>query len=156
VGPIPADAAAGEVRRRLGLAEALGSPQVTARSALDLLLQRETRDQWALGSEVARLAGVEPPAGFVTFYARFDLAFLLDLAGRAGAAASDARVADLVGFLLDRRGDNGLWSHPAHPELDRWLTFDLLASLARVRAGDWEGVAPRVRFRAYPARRRRS
>jgi hypothetical protein len=126
-----------------------------ARSALDLLLQRETRDQWALGSEVARLAGVEPPAGFVTFYARFDLAFLLDLAGRAGAAASDARVADLVGFLLDRRGDNGLWSHPAHPELDRWLTFDLLASLARVRAGDWEGAAPRVRFRAYPARQRR-
>jgi hypothetical protein len=126
-----------------------------ARTALDLLLQRETREQWTLGSEVARLAGVEPAAGFVTFYARFDLAFLLELAGRAGAADSDPRVADLVRFLLDRRGQGGLWAHPAHPELSRWLTFDLLGSLARVRAGDWEGVTPRVRFRAYPARRRR-
>jgi hypothetical protein len=45
-----------------------------ARRALDLLLQRETRDEWALGSEVARLVGAEPATGFVTFYARFDLA----------------------------------------------------------------------------------
>jgi hypothetical protein len=125
------------------------------RLALDLLLQRETRDEWALGSEVARLAGVERPAGFVTFYARFDLAFLLDLAGRAGAADSDARVGALVEFLLARRGPNGLWAHPSHPELTRWLTLDLLRGLARVRGGDWEGIAPRVPFRAYPARRRR-
>ena len=125
------------------------------RQALDLLLQRETRDEWALGSEVARLVGVEPATGFVTFYARFDLAFLLELASRAGASAVDPRVADLVGFLLDRRGPYGLWEHPAHPELARWLTFDITASLRRLRSGDWVGVAPRVPFRAYPARRRR-
>lgn len=123
------------------------------RTALDLLLQRETREEWTLGSEVARLAGIEPAAGFITFYARFDLAFLLALAGRAGAAATDARVGDLIAFLLDRRGPNGLWSHPVHPELSRWLTFDLLGSLARVRVGDWEGITPRLPRRAHPARR---
>jgi hypothetical protein len=52
-----------------------------------LLLQRETRDEWALGTEVARLRGLDAPAGFFTFYARFDLAFVLELAGRAGAPA---------------------------------------------------------------------
>jgi hypothetical protein len=122
--------------------------------ALDLLLQRETRDEWALGTEVARLRGLDPPAGFFTFYARFDLAFVLELAGRAGASAEDPRVADLVEFLLARRGPAGLWEHPAHPELTRWLSFDLALGLRRVAGGDWAGLAPRVRFRPYPARRR--
>ena len=126
------------------------------RRALDLLLQRETRDEWALGTEVAKLVGVEPPAGFLTFYARFDLAFVLELASRAGASAADERVADLVAFLAERRGPAGLWEHPSHPELTRWLTFDLLLSLRRLDDGDWIGVAPRVPFRAYPARPRRS
>jgi hypothetical protein len=123
------------------------------RRALDLLLQRETRDEWALGSEVARLRGLEPPAGFITFYARFDLAFVLELAGRAGASAEDQRVADLVEFLLARRGPAGLWEHPAHPELTRWLSFDIALSLRRLAGGDWAGLAPRVPFRAYPTRR---
>jgi hypothetical protein len=125
------------------------------RRALDLLLQRETRDEWALGTEVARLVGVEPAEGFVTFYARFDLAFLLELASRAGASVEDARVAELVDFMLERRGPAGLWEHPTHPELSRWLTFDLLLSLRRLGSGDWVGAAPRVPFRAYPKRRRR-
>ncbi|MBM7789571.1 prenyltransferase/squalene oxidase repeat-containing protein [Tenggerimyces flavus] len=125
------------------------------RAALDRLLQRETRDEWALGTEVARLTGREPAAGFVTFYARFDLAFLLDLASRAGASLDDARVADLVEFLMDRRGQFGLWEHPAYPELSRWLTFDILSSLRRLRSGAWSGLAPRVPFRAYPTHHRR-
>jgi hypothetical protein len=126
----------------------------STRRALDLLLQRETRDEWALGTEVARLRGLEEPAGFFTFYARFDLAFVLELAGRAGASAEDPRVADLVEFLLARRGPAGLWEHPAHPELTRWLSFDIALSLRRLAGGDWAGMAPRVPFRAYPARRR--
>jgi hypothetical protein len=125
------------------------------RRALDLLLQRETRDEWALGTEVARLVGVEPAEGFVTFYARFDLAFVLELASRAGASAEDARLAGLVDFLRARRGPAGLWEHPSHPELARWLTFDILVSLRRLDAGDWVGVAPRVPFRAYRPRLRR-
>ena len=125
------------------------------RRALDLLLQRETRDEWALGTEVSRLRGLDPPAGFLTFYARFDLAFVLELASRAGATMEDARVADLAGFLLDRRGPAGLWQHPTHPELSRWLSFDLMLSLRRLDAGDWAGVAPRLPFHPYrPAPRR--
>lgn len=126
-----------------------------ARAALDLLLQRETRDEWALGWEVARLTGVEPPTGFITFYARFDLAFVLELAVRCGAARDDARVNGLVDFLLGLRGENGLWQHPSYPELARWLTFDILVNLRRLEAGDWVGLAPRTSFRTYPKRRRR-
>jgi hypothetical protein len=126
-----------------------------ALTALDLLLQRETRDEWALGWEVARLTGVEAPSGFVTFYARFDLAFLLELAARCGASRDDGRVGDLVEFLLGLRGANGLWQHPTYPEVARWLTFDLLLSLRRLESGDWVGLAPRTPFRAYPKRRRR-
>jgi hypothetical protein len=126
-----------------------------ARSALDLLLQRETRDEWALGWEVARLTGIEAPTGFVTFYARFDLAFVLELAARCGAAHEDARVRDLVEFLLGLGGENGLWQHPTYPELARWLSFDLLLNLRRLKGGDWFGLAPRTAFRAYPRRRRR-
>jgi hypothetical protein len=126
-----------------------------ARTALDLLLQRETRDEWALGSELARLVGVEPAAGFITFYARFDLAFLLELATRLGAGADDRRLVELLAFLESRRTSHGLWQHPAYPELSRWLTFDLLLSLRRSAEGDWVGAAFPTSFRAYPRRRRR-
>ena len=126
-----------------------------ARAALDLLLARETRDEWALGAEVSRLLGVERPRGFATFYARFDLAFVLDLASRAGASLEDPRVSDLVAFLESRRGPYGLWDHPSYPHLSRWLTLDLLASMRRLEMGDWTGTDLQVSFRAYPKRRRR-
>jgi hypothetical protein len=118
------------------------------RRALDLLLQRETREEWTLGNEVARLVGREPATGFVTFHARFDLAFVLELASRAGASSEDERVGGLVRFLDGLRGDNGLWQHRAYPELSRWLTFSILSSLRRMERGDWVGAAPRVPFRA--------
>jgi hypothetical protein len=122
------------------------------RRPLDLLLQRETRDMWSLGTDVARLTGREQPHGFFTFYADFDLAMIVNLASRAGASLDDPRVAELVAFLIERRGPYGLWEHPKHPELSRWLTFDLSLSLRRLEAGDWTGLAPRVPFRAYPKR----
>jgi len=126
-----------------------------ARAALDLILQRETREEATLGHEVARLLGVERVLGFATFYAKFDLAFLLDLATRIGVSADDVRVADLVAFLEAKRGPYGLWDHPVHPHLTRWLTLDLLASLRRLESGDWAGRDLRSSFRAYPKRRRR-
>ncbi|HEY7069961.1 MAG TPA: hypothetical protein VH479_07610 [Acidimicrobiales bacterium] len=128
-----------------------------AHDALDHLLARETRDQWSLGHEVARLLGFERARGVLTFYATFDLAFLLDLASRCGVAPDEPRVAELVEFLASRRGPYGLWEHPGHPQLSRWLTFDLDASLARLQAGDWAGTGStdRVSLRAYPKRRRR-
>jgi GNAT superfamily N-acetyltransferase len=128
-----------------------------AHDALDHLLARETRDQWSLGHEVARLLGFERARGMLTFYATFDLAFLLDLASRCGVAPDEPRVIELVDFLESRRGPFGLWEHPGHPQLSRWLTFDLDASLGRLRAGDWTGTGSteRVALRAYPKRRRR-
>jgi hypothetical protein len=124
-----------------------------ARAALDLLLQRETRDEWALGTEVARLTGTDPVPGFITSYARFDLAFILELASRIGASVDDPRVGDLVAFLQVRRGSGGLWEHPERPDLSRWLTFEILLGLRRLEAGDWTGGAPRLPFR--PAARGR-
>lgn len=126
-----------------------------ARRALDLLLQRETRDEWALGTEVARLAGTDEVPGFITSYARFDLAFVLELASRIGASTDDARVADLVSFLERLRGDGGLWEHPERPDLTRWLTFQILTSMRRLETGDWTGAAPRVPFRAQGDSRKR-
>jgi hypothetical protein len=93
--------------------------------------------------------------GFVTFYGRFDLGLLLDVAGRCGASVDDARVKDLVDFIASLRGPYGLWDHPAHPQLSRWLTLDLLASLRRVAAGEWSGSDLRAPFTPYPKVQRR-
>ncbi|ALC29385.1 MULTISPECIES: hypothetical protein [Streptomyces] len=118
-----------------------------ARRAADLLLRRETRDEWAVGTEIARLHGRERATGFISLHSRFDLAFVLDLVSRTGISVRDARVADLVEFLEGLRGPAGLWSHPAHPELGRWLTLDLMVSLRRLEGGSWAGEGPRLAFR---------
>jgi hypothetical protein len=70
-----------------------------ARRALDLLLGRETREAYALGFEVARLVGAEVARGFITYFARFDLALILDLCGRIGASKDDERVAENVDWM---------------------------------------------------------
>jgi hypothetical protein len=119
-----------------------------ARRAADLLLRRETRDEWALGTEIARLHGRERATGFISLHSRFDLAFVLELVSRTGVSARDPRVAGLAAFLEGLRGPAGLWEHPAHPELSRWLTLDLLVSLRRLDGGEWTGEGPRLRFRA--------
>jgi len=134
--------------------ERSSSPE--ARRALDLLLGRETREAQHVGLEVARLVGAEPTRGFFTFFARFDLALLLDLCWRVGATTDDARVADLAEFVTGLRGEYGLWTYPAQPQVSRWITFDLLRSLSRLQAeGDWAGTEPRTPFQPYPARRKR-
>jgi hypothetical protein len=100
--------------------------------ALDLLLDRETREASHLGVEVARLAGAEPPRGYFTYFARFDLAFLLHLCAQAGASPRERRVADLIAYLRSLQGEVGLWEHPLYPQCSRWLTFDLLNSLKKL------------------------
>jgi hypothetical protein len=127
-----------------------------ARRALDLLLGRETRERQPLGFEVARLIGAEPVRGFFTFFARFDLALVLDLCWRVGATLEDERVAALAQFVWELQGPYGLWDHPARPQASRWVTFDLLRSLSRLdKAGDWLSAEPRTPFQAYPSRVRR-
>jgi hypothetical protein len=93
--------------------------------------------------------------GLITFYVTFDLAFLLDLASRCGVSPNDRRVRDLVSWLEARRGPYGLWEHHAHPQLSRWLTFDLECSLRRLAAGDWIGNEEPASFVPYQRGRRR-
>jgi hypothetical protein len=126
-----------------------------ARRALDLLLGRETREARTLGSEVARLIGAEPTRGFMTFYARFDLAMILDLCRRIGATVDDPRVAEIVDFVRGLQGPYGLWDvEPA--QVVRWVTVDLLRSLSGLdAAGAWISTEPRTPFQTYPKGTRR-
>ncbi|MFD2081668.1 hypothetical protein SAMN05421678_11725 [Actinopolymorpha cephalotaxi] len=121
----------------------------TARIGVDHLLARETRDESALGWEVSRLVGLERHQGQVTFYVTFDPAFVLDLASRCGVSPEDRRVRELVAYLESLRGPYGLWPHHAHPQLSRWLTFDLECSLRRLAAGDWTGNEDPATFTPY-------
>jgi hypothetical protein len=127
-----------------------------ARRALDLLLGRETRETHPLGFEVARLIGLERARGFLTTYARFDLALVLDLCWRVNATLDDDRVAELASFIQGLQGPYGLWEYASRPQASRWVTFDLLRSLSRLdNTGDWLSLEPRTPFRAYPKRARR-
>ncbi|MCZ6889336.1 MAG: hypothetical protein O7H39_12630 [Gammaproteobacteria bacterium] len=127
-----------------------------ARRGLDLLLGRETRDAHALGFEVARLMGAEPVRGFISFFARFDTALVLDLCARIGASREDARVADAIEFVTALQGPNGLWSHRSAPHCDRWLSYDILRSLSRIdESTDWISMEPRTPFQPYGRKRKR-
>jgi hypothetical protein len=121
-----------------------------AQRALDLLLGRETRERENIGLEVARMAGVEPATGRFTYFARFDLALLLDLCWRIGAGRRDSRVAALADFIAGCQGAGGLWEYMPHPQASRWVTFDLLRSLSRLNADtDWQATEPRTPFASY-------
>lgn len=127
-----------------------------ARRALDLLLGRETHEQHKLGYEVARLIGVEPARGFLTYYARYDPALILALCARIGAGMEDPRVAEMAQFVQGLRGAYGLWEYPSHPQASRWLTFDLLHSLSRLdQASNWISMEPRTPFQTYARKRPR-
>ncbi|MHB9033060.1 MAG: hypothetical protein ACYC6L_08430 [Anaerolineae bacterium] len=127
-----------------------------AQRALDLLLGRETQEAHTLGYDSARLLGFEPAHGFTTFYARYDLAQILDLAGRVGATLADERVAGMLAFVNGLQNPYGLWSYPARPQANRWVTFDLLRSLSRLKEeGNWFSFEPRTPFRAYPRQKQR-
>lgn len=126
-----------------------------ARIGVDHLLARETHDEATLGWEVSRLVGLERASGRFTFYVVFDQAFLLDLASRCGVSPQDRRMRDLVAYLETLRGAYGLWEHPSHPQLSRWLTFDLECSLRRLSHGDWIGNEEPATFTPYKRGRRR-
>ena len=127
-----------------------------AQKALDLLLARETREQYTLGFEVSRIVGLEPWSGFVTVYARFDPALLLKFCGQIGADRDDERVAALINFVEQLKGPYGLWEYQRVPQATRWVTFDILRSLQYIReSGNWIGRQPRTPFQAYPRRIRR-
>jgi hypothetical protein len=128
-----------------------------ARRGLDHLLARETRDRSTLGFEVARLAGAQRHRGFITFYAAFDAALLLDLSWRVGASMEDERLSGLAEFVTGLRGPAGLWELRCAPAASRWLSFDLERSLARIPgSSDWIPAGPRTPYRSYVHPPRRS
>lgn len=134
--------------------------QPATRRGLDLLLGRDTRERHPFGFEVARLVGAEPTQGFMTFYARFDLAQILDLCWRIGADTSDPRVVELIAFAGGFRTAYGLWEYQPRPQASRWLTFDVLHSLRQLQeieadTGDWFTVEPRTPFQTYPQEKKR-
>ena len=122
-----------------------------AKRAFDLLLGRDTKEQLFFGFEVARTMGIEQATGFITYFARFDLSFMLDLCWKIGATLEDQRVAELVKFVTELQSDYGLWEYQPKPQVSRWVTYDLLNSLSKIdETGDWISNEPRTPFQAYP------
>ncbi len=70
---------------------------------------------------------------------------MFDLVTRTGIDAEERRIGELVTFLERRRGPAGIWIHPNHPELSRWLTFDLLSGMRRLTTGGWIDKTPKLR-----------
>jgi len=138
---------------------ALHQVRRTSQSAwrgLDLLLAHEHRQVQALGFEVARIIGAEPPRGAFTYYKRYDLAQVLDLSARIGVSLEDPRLAENVRFVKELQGPYGLWEYARRPEISRWVTFDLLRSLSKLdRETGWLSMEPRTPFQAYPKKPRR-
>lgn len=118
-----------------------------SRRALDLLLGRETREAQNVGFEVARIVGAEPVSGWITFFARFDLALMLELCWRVGAGVDDHRITELAAYLRELQGEYGLWEYTNRPQAVRWVTFDILRSLSRLDAETaWVTFEPRTPF----------
>jgi hypothetical protein len=127
-----------------------------ARRGLDLLLAHEQHQPHTVGFEVARIIGVEPPRGAFTYYKRYDVAQILDLSWRIGASLDDPRVSANVKFIRELRGHHGLWEYPRHPEISRWISFDILRSLSRLGSeSDWFSMEPRTPFQPYPKKPKR-
>lgn len=127
-----------------------------AKRGLDLLLAQENKPSQALGFEVARIIGTEPPRGAFTYFKRYDIAQILDLSWRIGAGLDDPRVLANFEFVKSLQGEYGLWEYPRYPEVSRWITFDLLRSLSRLDVEtDWFSMEPRAPFQAYPKKPKR-
>ena len=123
--------------------------------AMDHLLGRETRERYNLGFDVARIIGVEASTGFITYFARFDLAHILKLVSRLGVSVQDPRVKEVVEFILDHQGEYGLWEY-SRPQATRWITYDVLRSMRELRLdSEWLDLEPRTPFQPYPRRRKR-
>lgn len=127
-----------------------------AKRALDLLLACETRERHHLGFETARITGAEETRGFFTYYARYDMAQILDLCRRIGASSTDGRVAELIKSVKELQGPYGLWEYRPKPRAGRWVTYDILRSLTGLTGeSDWVSLEPRTPFTPYPERKKR-
>jgi hypothetical protein len=118
--------------------------------ALDLLLGRETREKRDIGFDVARIIGVEPQRGFITYYAKHDSALILDLCWRIGANKNDERIEELINFINEQRGQYGLWNYLPNQIASKWITYDISHSISQLdESTDWLSFEPRTPFKAY-------
>jgi hypothetical protein len=128
---------------------------VETRRAMDHILSRETRERYSLGYDAARIVGAEPSNGFITYYAHFDVAYILKLLTRLGASTDDKRVKDIVDYLMKQRGEYGLWEY-VKPQASRWITYDILRTLRGIQSeSDWINIEPRTPFQPYPSKKKR-
>jgi hypothetical protein len=127
-----------------------------ARRGLDHLLGCESEDRTNVGHEVARIVGAEETQGFLTYFGRIDPALVLDLCWRIGADTNDTRVAELVQFIFGLRQPGGGFPYVPKPQASRWVSFDLIRSLSRIREDiDWIPSDPSTPFQKYPKPPRR-
>jgi hypothetical protein len=126
-----------------------------ARKAMDHILGRETRERYNLGYDTARTIGAEPSTGFITYYAHFDVSYILKLLTRLEASTSDQRVKNLVDDIMMQRGDYSLWEY-VKPHVSRWITYDVLKTLKEVLPeSNWLGLEPRTPFQPYTTKKKR-
>ncbi|MFX1236249.1 MAG: hypothetical protein ACFFAS_12185 [Promethearchaeota archaeon] len=126
-----------------------------ARRALDLLLGTDIKQKSNLGFVFARWIGLERSIGRITFMARFDIAFLLDLCWRIGASIEDERVLEFVEYVKNERGPHGLWDYSSQPLANRWITCNLLRSLKKIDNNtEWYSLEPKTHFQAYSPKNR--
>ena len=127
-----------------------------AHKALDHLLAVELKESSSTGFELARVLGFEEIRGMLTYYVRYDTAFILDLCIRTGIGTDDKRVADIIEFLLTLRGPWGLWEYGPHPQASRWITYDILRLLSGIdEETKWFSLKPEGKFRKYPGKNKR-
>ncbi len=123
---------------------------------LDLLLGRDTKEAYCLGYCVARMLGFEPVRGFFTYYARNDLALMLDLCARTGASTEDGMIASLAEFVVKLKSGYGIWKYGANNLASAWISFDILRSLSRLKhEGGFTTDEPETPFKAYYGKKKR-
>jgi hypothetical protein len=127
-----------------------------ARRALDLILGTGIKEASSIGYETARLLGEEQTRGLLTYYTRYDSAFILSMCSQVKTGTSDERVAGIIRFLLDNQGPMGLWRYASNPQATRWVTFDILRTLSLIDTEtDWFTLEPVTPFSKYPGKQKR-
>ena len=127
-----------------------------AKSALDLLLARESQDLHNLGFNLARILGFEPIKGLFTFFAKFDPLLSLMLAKKIGADLNDERVVKLYGFIKSALNENNLFEYKSRPQASRWISYGILKTLKDFpQDTGWQSNQFTTPFRTYGKKEQR-
>ena len=126
------------------------------KKGLDLILGCETKSESNLGFVISRVVGYEAHRGWITYYPRMDPAHILSLCVKIQASVLDERIKNLIDFLQSLRGEYGLWECKLHPQVNRWLTYDILSSLKKIdKNAEWISYEPSTPFKEYSKKLKR-